>query len=86
MKVQFLKKKILNKYGLFQSVARRKPLLSKKNETAWLRFVELHQNKPQNFLNNVLWTDEIRVEMFSHKAQHDGWRKPNTAYQLCALF
>jgi len=47
-------RKRLNKYGMFGRVARRKPLCSKKNMAAWLRFAKLHLNKPQDFWNNVL--------------------------------
>jgi len=45
------------------------------------RFVKLHQNKPQDFWNNVLWTDETKVKMFGYNAQQHVLRKPNTAYQ-----
>ena len=48
---------------------------------AQLRFVKLYLNKPQDFWNNVLWTDQTNVEMFGHNAQQHVWRKPNTAYQ-----
>jgi len=32
--------------------------------SAQLRFAKIHLNKPQDFWNNVLWTDETNVEMF----------------------
>ena len=38
-------------------------------------------NQPQDFWNNVLWTDETKVEMFGHNARRHLWRKPNTTYQ-----
>ena len=60
---------------------RRKPLLSKKNMAAQLRFAKLHLNKPQNFWDNVLSIHQTKVEMFGHNAQQHIWRKPNTAYQ-----
>jgi len=41
---------------------------------------KLHLNKPQDFRHDSLWTDETKVEMFGHNAQHNIWRKPNTAY------
>jgi len=31
---------------------------------AQLRFAKLHLNKAQDFWNNVLWTDQTKVEMF----------------------
>ena len=45
----------------------------------WL--VKSHLNKPQDLWNNVLWTDESKVEMFGHNAQQHVWRKSNAAYQ-----
>jgi len=59
----------VQKYGMFGRVARRKLLLSKKNMAARLRFANLHLNNSQDFLNNVLWTDETKVEIFGHNAQ-----------------
>jgi len=47
-------RKRLHTYGLFGRVARRKPLLFKKNMATWLKFAKLHLNKPQDFWNNVL--------------------------------
>lgn len=58
---------------------RRKTLHSKKNRVKWFRFAKLHLSKPQNFKNNVLWTNETIVDMFSHNAQCHIWQPPNTA-------
>ena len=54
---------------MFGRVAMRKPLLSKKNKANRPRFAKLNLNKPQDFWNNVLWTDETEVEMFGYNAQ-----------------
>ena len=56
----------MNLYDLFGRVFWRKPLLSEMNTAAKLMFVKLHLNKPQDFLNNVLWTDVTKVEVFAH--------------------
>lgn len=58
-----------NKYGLFGRAATRKLLFSKKNMVAQFRFVKLHLSKPQDFLSNVLWTDETKVAMLGNNAQ-----------------
>ena len=47
---------------------------------AHLRFIKLHLNKSQDFLNNVLWRDKIKVVMFGHNAQNHV-EQFNTAYQ-----
>ena len=46
-----------------------------------LRFVWLHLNNPQDFWNDVLWTEEEKVEMFGHNALKHVWSKPNKAYK-----
>lgn len=56
------------------------PLLSKKNIAAWIRIVQLHLNKSQDF-NNIFWADETKVQTSGHNAQCHIWRKPNKAYQ-----
>uniref|UniRef100_A0A3Q2VV05 Voltage-gated delayed rectifier potassium channel KCNH8 n=1 Tax=Haplochromis burtoni TaxID=8153 RepID=A0A3Q2VV05_HAPBU len=61
-------RKRLNKYGLFGKTAQRKPLLSKENMAAQVRFAELHLSKPQGFWNNVLLTDETKVKLFGYTA------------------
>lgn len=50
-------------------VSGRKPLFCKNSTAAQLRFPKLHLNKLKDVWNNVLWTDETRVEMFGHNAE-----------------
>jgi len=53
---------------MFERVFRRKLLLPKKKMAALHRFAKLHLNKPQDFWNSFLWTNETKVEMFGHNA------------------
>ncbi|XP_075444851.1 uncharacterized protein LOC142488342 isoform X3 [Ascaphus truei] len=62
-------------------IARRKPLLSKKNIAARLKFAKEHIDDPQDFWNNVLWTDESKVELFGLNEKRSAWRKPNTVFE-----
>ena len=59
---------------------RRKPLLSKKNVFARLEYAKEHLNKNQVFWENILWSDESKIELFSFNKQRYIWRKENTAY------
>ena len=61
--------------------SRIKPLLYKKDTAAWPRFAKLHLNKPHDFWNNVSWTDETKVELFSLNTQGHTWKKTNIAFQ-----
>lgn len=38
-------------------------------KATWLKFAKSHLNKSQDLLNNVLWTDNTKVEMFGINAQ-----------------
>lgn len=74
-------RKRLHKFNLHGRCARRKPLLSKKNMKARLKFARVNVDKDQDFWNNVLWTDESKIELFGHQNRGHVWRKPNTAFQ-----
>uniref|UniRef100_A0A9J7X170 Transposase Tc1-like domain-containing protein n=1 Tax=Cyprinus carpio carpio TaxID=630221 RepID=A0A9J7X170_CYPCA len=50
-------RKRLQKFNFHERCARRKPLLSKKNIKARLKFARENVDKDQDFWNNVLWTD-----------------------------
>lgn len=54
---------------------RQRRLLSEKNKnmTALLGFANMHMNKPHDFWNNFLLTDDTEVEMFGHNAAPDVW-------------
>ena len=73
-------RKTLNKYDLFARVARRKRSSYKKNMAAHLRFVKLYLNKAQNFLHNVPWTDQTKVEICGHNAQQHMRQETVLAY------
>lgn len=74
-------RKRLHKFNLHGRRARRKPLLSKRNIKARLTFARENVDKDQDFWNNVLWTDESKIELFGHQSRGHVWRKPNTAFQ-----
>ncbi len=61
-------------------VARRKPLLSKKNITASLQFAKDHVHKPDGYWINVLWMDETKILLFGLNEKRYVWRKKNTAF------
>ena len=73
-------RKRLNKNGVHGRIARRKPLLSKKNIAARLKFTKEHIDDPQDFWNNVLWTDESKVELFGLNEKRYVCQKPNAAF------
>ncbi|KAF7664638.1 hypothetical protein LDENG_00170880, partial [Lucifuga dentata] len=63
-------RKRLGKNGIHGRVPRRKPLLTKKNTKARLTFAKKHLDDPQDFWENILWTDETKVELFAFQKKN----------------
>uniref|UniRef100_A0AAY5K3S6 Transposase Tc1-like domain-containing protein n=1 Tax=Esox lucius TaxID=8010 RepID=A0AAY5K3S6_ESOLU len=59
-------RRTLNRHGIHGRVARKKPLMSKKGQTAHLNLAKDHLGKPKGFWKSILWTRYV-------------WRKPNNA-------
>ena len=72
----------LHQSGLYGRVARRKPLLSKRNMTARLEFAKRHLKDSQTMRNKILWSDETKIELFGLNDKRHVWRKPGTAHHL----
>lgn len=70
----------LQKNGLHGRVARRKPLLRKCHKVSRLQYAKQHRDKPQNFWNKVIWSDETKIELFGHNHKRYVWRGVNKAY------
>ncbi|KAL0188386.1 hypothetical protein M9458_015485, partial [Cirrhinus mrigala] len=67
--------------GRYGRRPRRTPLLSQRHKKARLEFEKTYVTKPQSFWENVLWTDETKVELFG-KAHHGTvCRKRNEAFK-----
>ncbi|KAG2456319.1 TCB1 transposase, partial [Polypterus senegalus] len=64
----------IHQSGLYGRVARRKPLFSKKHMAAHLEFAKRHLK------DKILWSEEIKIELFGVNARHHVWRKPGTAH------
>ena len=67
--------KTLNKNGVHGRTLRKKPLLSKNNFAALLKFAKEHLDVPQLYWKNILRTDETNVELFGRNTQHYVWRE-----------
>ena len=59
----------LNEKGFYGRRPRRTPLLRERHKKARLEFAKTHLSKSKSFWENVLWTDETKLELFG-KAHH----------------
>lgn len=62
-------------------VARRKPLISKANQTKRLAYAKEYISKPRDFWDSVLFSDESKFNIFQSDGRQTVWRKPNTELQ-----
>ena len=60
---------------------RRTPLLKKRHKKERLIFAKEYLDKPQSFWENVLWTDETKIELFGNAHKRFVYRRRNEAYK-----
>jgi hypothetical protein len=60
----------LHQSGLYGKVARRKPILSKRQMTASLEFAKRHLKDSQTMRNKIHWSDETKIELFGLNVSH----------------
>lgn len=70
----------LNEAGLRGCVARRTPLLTTRHKKARLEFAKQYVDEPITFWNNILWSDESKMELFGTKAKQYVWRPKGDAF------
>ncbi|MBN3279662.1 CRVP protein, partial [Polyodon spathula] len=57
-----------------------KPFLIKVHVKALLEFTKRHVGDSEKMWQNILWSDETKIELFGLNAKRYVWRKPNTAH------
>ena len=55
----------LHKFGFYERVAKRKPLLKENHTKCHLPFARSHVGDTANMWKEVLWSDETKIEHFS---------------------
>ncbi|GFT59606.1 transposable element Tc1 transposase [Trichonephila clavipes] len=73
-------RRVLRKAGYNGRVARKKPLIGKRNRVKRLKFTKKHILKPQQFWNEVIFSDESNFNIFGSDGRRMVWRKPNTSH------
>ncbi|GFX88982.1 transposable element Tc1 transposase [Trichonephila clavipes] len=73
-------RRVLRKAGYNGRVARKKPLIGKRNRVKRLKFAEEHILKPQQFWNEVIFSDESKFNIFGSDGRRMVSRKLNTSH------
>lgn len=74
-------RRTLHAEGLKARTPRRTPLLKPHHKKRRLQFARTNLKKPQKFWDNVLWTDETKLELFGPMDQRYVWRRKKEAYK-----
>lgn len=69
-------RRAIHQFGYKSLVRRKKPHISKKNRIKRLKFAREHIDKPQEFWNKFLFTDESKFNIFGSDGRIKVWRKP----------
>ena len=69
----------LNEMGRYGRRPRRTPVLTQRHKKARLEFAKTYPRKPKSFWENVMWTDETKVELFGKAHDCTAYRKRNEA-------
>ncbi len=70
----------LRRNGLKSCSARKVPLLKKSHVQARLKFANQHLNDSEKAWENVLWSNETKIELFGINSSRCVWRKRNADY------
>ncbi|GFT94606.1 transposable element Tc1 transposase [Trichonephila clavipes] len=73
-------RRVLRKAGYNGRVARTKPLIGKRNRVKRLKSAKEHILRPQQFWNEVIFSDESKFNIFGSDGRRIVWRKPNTSH------
>ncbi len=81
----------LNRHGIHARSPRKTPLLNKKHVEARLKFAKEHLEKPVDYWETIVWSDESKIELLAVISTHHVWRRngtattPRTPYQQLSL-
>uniref|UniRef100_A0A8C5DSB5 Transposase n=1 Tax=Gouania willdenowi TaxID=441366 RepID=A0A8C5DSB5_GOUWI len=73
-------RRYLHKQDLHGRVCRKKPYLRPHQKIQRQKYATEHLQKPDDFWKQVLWTDEVKIELFGHNKQRYVWRKKGAAF------
>lgn len=66
--------------GLQARRPRRTPFLKPRHAKTRLKYAKDHLDKDESFWQSILWSDETKIELFSHNHVQTVYRRPGQAY------
>ena len=74
-------RRTLHQIGVHGCHPRRKPLLKTIHEKACKQFVEDMSTKHMDYWNHVLWSDEMKINLFGSDGFKHLWQRPGEEYK-----
>ena len=74
-------RRTLHQIGVYDCHARRKPLLKTIQKKASKQFAEDMSTKHMDYWNHVLWSDEMKINLFGSDGFKHVWRRPGEEYK-----
>ena len=74
-------RRTVHQIGVHGCHPRRKPLLKTINKKASKQFAEDMSTKHMDYWNHVLWSDEMKINLFSSDGFKHVWRRPGEEYK-----
>lgn len=71
----------LRQAGLHGRISRKRPFISPRNAKKRLLFAREYLNRPIDFWNHIIFSDESKFEVYSHRRRRYCWRKTGEAFQ-----
>lgn len=79
-------RRTLHEMNLHGRRPRRKPLLKQRHKTARMEFAESHTNETEGYWQNILWSDETKINLFGSDGVQHVWREVGEDYhQDCVV-
>lgn len=72
----------IHRAGYKGCVARKKPLISEANRKKRLTFAKEYVNKPPEFWESIIFSDETKINLFGSDGRAKVWRKKNAAFDI----
>lgn len=72
-------RQVLHREGYHGRVSRRKPYISKANKLKCLQFAK-HVNYPESFWKNLIFSDEIKINLFGVDGKEIVWGRLNAEF------